>query len=143
MSTSAQYATAPGNEYVQISSANTNRDGTGSLGTVCSGPATTSGAGVGKRLRRITITATGTTTAGMVRFFISNDNGTTKRLIYEQVVSAITVGASTAGFTATPQYFEGMVLGGRSDGTSATNVILYASTHNAETFNIVAEWGTF
>jgi hypothetical protein len=79
----------------------------------------------------------------MVRFYISNDNGTTKRLIYEQLVSAITVSASTAGFTATPSFFQGYVLGGRSDGTSSTNVILYASTHNAETFNIVVQAASF
>lgn len=119
-------ATALAPDVVQISTANTNRDGTGTLGTV------TTGTTAGVVIENITIKATGTTTAGCVRFFISTDTGTTKRLIAEIVVNAITPGASTATFFSNVPQLEGLVLVG-------TTTILYASTHNAETFNVIAE----
>lgn len=140
MSTTAQYATTPTIDQVQISTANTNRDGTGSLGTVASGPSSAVAAGVGKRIQKLTITATGTTTAGCIRFFLSTDGGTTKRMIYEHVVTAVTVGASTAAFTASPTFFEGFILQGQ---VSSQSCILYASTHNSETFNIHVMGATF
>lgn len=136
MAAAAQYTAAPILDFVQISTANTNRDGTGTIGTVATGPATAAGNGVGKRINRVRIKAAGTTTAGMIRFYVSNDGGTTKRMITEVPVSAITVGASTAAFEAEVPALVGLILPGSSNG------ILYASTHNAETFNIICESGT-
>jgi hypothetical protein len=51
---------------VAISTANTNRDGSGTLGTVFSGSAN------GDKVEHIDITATGTTTAGVIRLYIYN-----------------------------------------------------------------------
>ena len=92
MSTTANYASTPKNSGAQIATANTGRDGTGTLGTVY-----TAGTN-GSRIDSLDIQATGTTTAGMIRFFISIDTGTTKRLIGEVPVLAITAAATTPCF---------------------------------------------
>jgi hypothetical protein len=81
------------------------------------------------------VQATGTTTAGMIRFFISNDSGTSKRLIGEVPVLAQTASATVpvwqALLTSQNSSFlqNGLVL--------QANAILYAATNNAETFNVV------
>lgn len=126
MATQAQYVATPKNGVAQVTTANTNRDGTGTLATVF-----TAGSS-GSRLDALVIQATATTTAGMIRFFISNDGGTTKRLIGETAVSAITPSATVAAFSTTVTsgfMTKGLVM--------QANSILYASTHNAETFNII------
>lgn len=111
----------------QVSAANTNRDGTGTIVTV------TSGTTNGRRIDRINIKATVTTTAGMVRLYI--DDGTNVRLWKEVVVSAITVAAGTAGFETsigpTDPYAPLLVL-------PSSTYILKASTHNAEAINVLA-----
>src|SRR5262249_32310624 len=100
---------------------------TGTLGTLLTAAAT------GTRVGRIRVHATVTTTAGMVRIFLSTDGGTNKRLIGELVVTAITVGASTAAFEGFIYFAEpGLIL-------KDANCIVYASTHNGETFNVLAE----
>lgn len=133
MATTAQYAAQPFIDSAQISTANTGRDGTGTISSVSTGVGT-AGAGVGKRINRVTVKATGTTTAGMVRFFYSPDGGTTKRLLTEVVVSAITVAASTAAYETTVSSLIGLVL-------PSSNDVLMASTEKAETFNIIVEGG--
>lgn len=140
MATAAQYATTPTVEYAQVTAANTNRDGTGTTVLVCSGPSVAAGSAVGKRIARISIKATGNTTAGMIRFYISVDNGTTKRLVAEVPVSAVTVSGTVATFTAWVGDLEGVVLQGQ---VSSQNCQLYASTHNAETFNIIVYGATY
>jgi hypothetical protein len=120
----ASVALAP--DVVQISTANTNRDGTGTLGTV------TTGTTDGVVIEKITIKATGTTTAGIIRFFVSVDTGSTKLLIDEIYVSAITPSGTVPAFVAEVPSLVGLVL-------KNTSSILYASTHNAATFNIIAE----
>lgn len=133
MATSAQYAVAPTVEISQVSTANTNRDGSGTTVEVAAGPSTAQGTGVGKRIDYVLIVATGTTTAGMIRFFLSTDGGTTKRMIAEVPVSAVTVGTSTPAFQTAVPVLVNMNLQGQ---VSAASCKLYASTHNAETFNI-------
>jgi hypothetical protein len=130
MSTTANYASTPKNGSAQITTANTARDGTGTLGIVY-----TAGAS-GSRIDSIVIQATNTTTAGMIRFFSSIDAGTTKRLIGEVPVLAITAAATTPVFqtvlTSQNASFmqNGLVL--------QANSLLYASTNNAESFNVIA-----
>lgn len=127
MGTSPNFAsTALAPDVIQIATANTNRDGTGTLGTLVTGTAS------GVVIEGVTVKATGTTTAGCVRFFISTDSGTTKRLIAEIVVNAVTPGASAVTFVSEVPQLAGLVL-------VATSSILYASTHNAETFNVIAQ----
>lgn len=123
MATAAAYAATPRTEVAQVSAANTNRDGSGTLVTVMAGGAS------GSRVDDITIKAVGTTTAGMVRLYLSLDNGVTNRLLLEVPVSAITPSASVASFTYSLRDL-GLIL-------DDANALLRASTHNAEAFNIL------
>jgi hypothetical protein len=106
----------------QVSAANTNRDGTGTIVDVLTGVA------AGTRVLEVTVTGTGTTTAGMVRFYLYD--GTNTRLLSEVQVSAITVAASTKAFTQSVT-FDNLIL-------PSASWKLQASTHNAETFNVFA-----
>jgi hypothetical protein len=120
MATTAQYATTPQNASAQISAANTNRNGTGTIVSVITGATN------GTRIDDIYIAATGTTTAGVVRLFISD--GSNIRLWQEILVTAITP-STTVAVWSTTLLNVGLVL---ESGWS-----LQAATNNAETFNII------
>lgn len=132
MSTTPQYASTPRVGIAQISTANTNRDGTGTIGTVF-----TAGAS-GSRIDAIAIKATGTVTAGMVRLFVND--GTNTRLLAELPVVAVTPAASTPAYevqlnqNTMSQLFPIILPTGHNIG---------ASTQNAETFNVFAFGGDF
>lgn len=113
------YAATPRTVVAQISTANTARDGTGTLATVFT--AGTSGS----RIDDVHIVALATTTAGMIRLFLHD--GTTSRLWKEVSVSANTPSGTVAAFTAS-LFNQNLIL--------ATGWSLRASTNNAETFNI-------
>lgn len=136
MATTAQFTAQPTIDVAQVSTANTNRDGTGTIVTVSTGPSSSAANGVGKRINRVSVTATGTTTAGAVRFYISTDNGTTNRMICERIVPAITPSTTLQVFRAEIGELVGLTLVGGG------NCLLRASTNNAETFNILVEGGT-
>lgn len=89
MSTSAQYASVPRTPFVRISTANTNRDGTGVLGIVATAPGTP---GNGKWVGKISITATATTTAGMVRLYVTQG-------LPGATITSITFATTTATMT--------------------------------------------
>ena len=117
-------------EYAQLSAANTNRDGTGTLVTLKTGD--TRGSGVVS----VGIKANGTTTAGMIRFFV--DDGVAVRLIDEVAVDAVTPGATVQAFQAS--WIPGNnsnLFGGSSPLLLPPTVILKASTEKAEVFNLV------
>ena len=132
MAASAQYASTPKVGVGQISTANTNRDGTGTIGTVF-----TAGSS-GSRIDMIDIQATATTTAGMVRLFLHN--GTTAFLLAEVPVVAVTPSGTIPAFSA------------QLNSNTMTQILpiviptgwsLRASTHNAEAFNVIALGGDF
>lgn len=127
MATQAQFSSTPRADCVAIATANANRDGTGTIGTVI-----TAGAS-GTRIERVNIKATVTTTAGMVRLYIHN--GTSYFLFKEVLVSAIVPSATVAAFessvtfgTVTPLWLP-------------SGYSLRASTEKAENFNITAIGG--
>jgi hypothetical protein len=122
MATTPQFATTPRIAIGQLSAANTNRDGSGTLVSIITGVST------GTKVQEVVVQAAANTTAGMVRLYLND--GTNNRLFDEVVVSAITVGASTAGFRASKTY-DNLIL-------PSASWILRASTHNAETFNVAA-----
>lgn len=126
MATAPIFASTPIAASGQVSAANTNRDGTGTLVTV-----KTAGAS-GTKIEQIDIIATGTTTAGVVRLFIYD--GTNTRLLAEQLIAAITPSA-TVEVAKYQLFFENLFL--------PTTYQLRASTHNAETFNVFAFGGDF
>ena len=127
MASSPGFAATPRCAIAQISTANTLRDGTGTIGTVF-----TAGAS-GSRIENVTIAATGTTTAGMVRLFVHN--GTTAYLLQEIPVYAITPSSTVSSFYAYVQFENGLII--------PTSYSLRASTNNAETFNVIAQGGDF
>ena len=59
----------------QLTAANAARDGTGTIVAIATGTAN------GIVIERLTVHAASTTTAGMIRFFMSTDTGTTKHLM--------------------------------------------------------------
>ena len=114
MAVTAQFSDTPkiGNALITGTSAiNTARDGSGTEGTnifQCFAAGTN-----GSRIDRVIVSASGTlnaTTAGMVRFYISN--GTTKMLWREWAVTAVTPSNSAVGYTnlTTSKIDEGLVL---------------------------------
>lgn len=119
MAITAQYASTPRSALGQVSTANTNRDGTGTIATIF-----TAGSS-GSRVDDIWITATGTVTAGVVRLFIHD--GTNARLWQEIMVTATTPSTTVQTFT-TALFNQALLL---PNGWS-----LRASTNNAETFNV-------
>ena len=117
MSLNAQYVSIPKSPTVVISTANTNRDGTtGTYGTLI-----TAGSS-GSRVDRIRVNATATTTAGMVRLFVSS------ALIYEIPVVAVTPSATNPAWAADVDFDKGLIL--------ESSAVLKASTHNAESFSV-------
>ena len=130
MATAPVFASTPRCAMAQATAANTNRDGTGTLVTVLTAGAT------GSRLERVRIVAAGTTTAGVVRLFIHD--GTNARLLHEMLVSAITPSTTVQVWSADidMSFNGGSIL--LPNGYS-----LRASTHNAETFNVIAIGGDF
>ena len=127
MSNYPQYCATPKAAIGQLASANTNRDGTGTIVTVF-----TAGAN-GSRIDVVDIQGTGTTTAGMVRLFIHD--GTNARLWKEIPVTAITPSGTTSAFAYKLAIPEGLIL--------PTGYSLRAAPHNAETFNVIARGGDF
>jgi hypothetical protein len=128
--TSPIFIDTPKTTMVQISVANTARDGTGTMGTVVT-------AGVdGSRIHKVVVTATVTTTAGMVRLFI-DDGGGNIRLWKEIAVSAVTPSATVAAFTYT------LDLQGEDALLLQSGYLLKAATHNAEAINVFAHYGDF
>jgi hypothetical protein len=125
---------------VAFSTANTNRDGTGTLAALYSAVAAASG-GVGAVVQTLRIMATGTTTAGMVRVY--RHNGTTAFLVKEIAVSALTPSATVKAFTIPTSE------GADANGTLVLNLLLEpgdsirVSTHNAESFVATADIGEY
>ncbi len=115
---------------VSIATANANRDGTGTVGTLV-----TAGSN-GSRIDKITITAIVTTTAGMIRFFVHD--GTNFRAFKEVLVTAITPSATVAAFTSEITRSDDLPIVVLQTGWS-----LRVATEKAETFHVVAEGGDF
>ncbi|MDW8259432.1 MAG: hypothetical protein RML32_08310 [Gammaproteobacteria bacterium] len=110
---------------VQIATANTNRDGTDTMGTVLTGAST------GTVINLIRVVATGTTTAGVVRLFLHD--GTNTRLLQEILVPAITPSTTVPVFSRSLMYVYPEILF-----LPSASWQLRASTNNAETFNVFA-----
>lgn len=135
MATSAQYTAQPILEYAQVTTADTSRTAPTNVVEITAGPNTAAGNGVGKRIIRVTVQSTAATSAGVIRFFLSLDSGTTDRLICEKIVPAVTPSTSVAAWRTEVAELVGLILPG---GTANK---IYATTNNTETFNIIVESG--
>lgn len=130
MATAPAFAATPGSEATAIpATANTNRDGTGTVTTVL-----TPGAS-GTRIERIRFKAAGTTTAGMLRVFAHN--GTAFFLLDEVPVAAITPSGTVETWEADLYYGDDAPL------VLPTGWSLRVSTHNAEAFNCIVIAGDY
>lgn len=121
MAEETQYTASTG--LVSIATANGERDGTGTLGTVLTGAAN------GTLIKSVLIKAITNTTQGMIRLFVDDASGTNIRLIKEILVPAITKASINKAFEARVDL--NFVL--------ESGFSLRAGTQNAETFNIIAE----
>jgi hypothetical protein len=122
MAASPVFAVTPKIGAVQLSVANTNRDGTtGTYGTLISA------GNSGTRIAEISVQASGTTTAGMVRLF-TND-GTNNRMFDEISVAAASPTASVKATRISTTYTNLTLPSGWS---------IKASTHNGEVINVFA-----
>jgi hypothetical protein len=126
MAASPAYTATPRTERATISAANTNRDGTGTIVNLF-----TAGTN-GSRVERITITATETTTAGIIRLYLYD--GTNTDLWKEIAVTSITPSGTVLAFTSQLTSLAYILDSGKS---------IKVSTHNAETFKVIAEGGDF
>ena len=127
MAITAQFVATPKVGVVTISTANTSRDGSGTIGTVFSAGSS------GSRIERVQVKAQGTTTAGMVRLFVHN--GTTAYLLTEIQVVPVTPSGTVPAYEATFVFDGGLVI--------PAGYSLRASTNNAESFHVVALGGDF
>lgn len=131
MALDPQFAAIPRTTVGAISVANTARNGTGTL-VDCFTAGTN-----GSLIRRITVQSQVTTTAGMVRLFVSI--GGTNSLFREIAVSAITASATVAAFNASITLYDA-----NSDGMPLpAGAILRASTEIANAMNVVVEGGDY
>lgn len=110
----------------QLTTANTNLDGTGTVVEIARGDT------VKRLISRMTVRAYSGTTAGRVRFFVSTDGGTTKRHIHELTVTDATPSATASTFYSLVPFFQGMVL-------YDSNHRLYACPTKSEFFAVVTE----
>jgi hypothetical protein len=122
MATSPSFAVTPRIGATNVATANTNRDGTGTVATLITGAAT------GTRVAEIVVQARVTTTAGMVRLFLYD--GTTYRFFDEIAVAAATVSATVKG-TRVSALYNNLIL-------PSASWSLVVATHNAESIDVVA-----
>jgi len=127
MSATPTFVSTPRNGIANVSSANTNRDGSGSITSVITG------ASAGTKITEVIAQAAVTTTAGMVRLFISLDSGSTWKLFDELPIAAATVSASVAA-TRVSKTYSNLIL---EDATTQ----LGATTHNSESIYVIALGG--
>jgi len=145
MATNAQYTKNARQASVVISTANTNRDGTGTMTIVWTAPAFVDATNPGgSRIERIVIQATGTTTAGMVRLFVSSDalgNTAANTFLYEEVpVTAATPSTTVQAYATALQAVTFQTLFPIMIAPGST---LRVSTANAESFIVTAMGGDY
>ena len=116
--TSPRFIVDGRSDRVSFATANTNLDGTGTLGDIITGSSE------GTHIQHVKIKAEGSTTAGMIRLFIYNL--TTTLLIKEFLVAAITPAATVMSWEVEWLPTKTLIL--------ASGEILRVSTEQAETF---------
>lgn len=124
--TSPIFVATPKSGIVNFATANTARDGSGTIATFH-----TAGSN-GARFARVRVQATGTTTAGVIRLW-KKVSGGTYRLYKEILVPAVTPSTSVEAWSGECAPDDGILLG--------ADEVLGISTHNAETFNAFLEEG--
>jgi hypothetical protein len=122
MAADPAFAVTPRIASVNVATANTNRDGSGTVATLITGAST------GTRIAELVVQARVTTTAGMVRIFLYD--GSTFYFFDEVSIAAATVSASVKGTRVSTTY-NNLVLPNASWS-------IRVSTHNAESIDVTA-----
>lgn len=122
MAASPQFAATPRVATVNVSTANANRDGTGTVATLITGAST------GTQIREIVVKARGTTTAGQLRIYLHD--GTNFFIFDEITIAAATVSASVISTRVSTTYTN-LVL-------PSASWSLRVCTHNAESMDVTA-----
>jgi hypothetical protein len=120
--TSPVFGIIPVMGYGETGTANTNRDGTGTIVDLLTGDTD------GTRVDMVTIKNTVTTTAGMIRFYLHN--GAAYQLLHEENVTALTPSGTVQAFEATWIPARPWIL--------PSGYKLAFSTHNAENVDVCA-----
>lgn len=128
MAASPVFIGSPQTWQAALSTANTNRDGTGTIVDVVTGGAS------GSRVDSVRVQAISTTTAGVIRLYVYD--GTNTYLIREIIITPITPGTGTEAWSADVAFPGGIVL-------PSASWKLRASTHNTENFRVFAQGGNF
>jgi hypothetical protein len=127
MAVSPIYVGAPQTWQKALITANTNRDGSGTVEDVMTGGSS------GSRIDKVRVVASGTVTAGVIRLYLYD--GTNTYLIKEIIVPATTPSTSVEVFAAEWDA-DGLVL--------PSNIWkLRASTHIGEAFKVFVKGGNF
>lgn len=126
MADNPSFAVTPRISAVNVATANTNRDGTGTVATLITGAAS------GTRIDSIVVQARATTTAGMVRIFLHDGTGggSTFYFFDEVSIAAATVSASVKATRVATSY-SNLFLPNASWSVRV-------STHNAESMDVTA-----
>ena len=127
MATTPNFTSTSRLATASVSAANTNRDGTGTIVTVLTGVA------AGTKVFEVDVQMTVTSTAGMVRLFLSSDSGATWKLFDEVAIAAATASASVKATRVATQYAN-LIL-------PSASWVLGAATHNAEASVVTALGG--
>ena len=127
MATTPNFTSTSRLATASVSAANTNRDGTGTIVTVLTGVAAST------KVFEVDVQMTVTSTAGMVRLFLSSDSGATWKLFDEVAIAAATASASVKATRVATQYTN-LIL-------PSASWVLGAATHNAEASVVTALGG--
>lgn len=125
MANAPQFAATPQIGIGQVSVANPNRDGTGTMVVVMTAAST------GSRIDYVEIKALGSTTSGMVRLFLHD--GAAARLLTEIEVPVVVAGPTQKTFEKLVELAGGL--------TVPSGYSLRASTEVSEAFNVFAFGG--
>lgn len=145
MATNAQYTKNARQQSAVVSTANTNRDGTGTMVILWTAPAFVDATNPGgSRIERINIQAISTTTAGMVRIFVSSDgaaNTAANTFLYQEVlVTAATPSTTVQAYATVLQAVTYQTLFPIMIGAGST---LRVATANAESFVVTVTGGDY
>lgn len=122
MALEPQFAVTPRIGTVNIATANTNRDGTGTVATLITGAST------GTRIAEIVIKARVTTTAGQVRVFLHDG---TNFFFFDEIAVAAATPSNSVQSTRVSTSYANLVLPNASWSVRV-------STHNAESIDVTA-----
>jgi hypothetical protein len=143
MASTPQFATLINTAAALVSTANTNRDGTGAIVDIVTMRIALNG-GQGGRIDGIVVDATGTTTAGMIRIY-RKSAAAAYRLLREIAVSAATPSGTVKAWTIPTT--EGADINGLLQFAGGITLqpgeAISISTHNAESFHATVFGGEF